>query len=383
MGLVGMTFVVLLIAIVLLVSQWGAGNSGAITPTSTPTAATSSPNQPRLITAANPISAGSPVALFGANWKPDDNLTIFLRDPQQPSDPILAVGTGKVSADGTLAVTFNYPDDPRWSKLTKVDVIVQSVSTTNYLTTTLAVQPPAMATATSTLTATPQPMATSTATSTPTRVPPTATRRPATATATATPQVFTNWRGEYYANTTLTGAPIFMRNDAEVSFNWGRQSPITGWSADNFSVRWTRSLLFAARVYRFSLVADDGVRLLIDGVPIIEEWHTAAPIAYTRDVNLAAGWHSIRVEYYEATGDAFIQFKIEDAQSYPDWKSEYYSNPSLTGLPTLVRNDVAVGFDWGTGAPASSLPADRFSARWTRSVQFDTAETYNFSLRRH
>ena len=202
MGLAGMTFVVLLIVIVLLVSQWGPGNSNAMTPTSTPPAATSSPSQPRLITASNPISAGSPVALFGANWKPDDHLTIFLRDPQQPADPILAVGTGIVNADGTLAVTFNYPDDPRWSKLTNVDVIVQSVSTTNYLTTTLAVQPSALATATSTLTATPQPTATSTVTSTPTSVPPTATRRPATATATTTPQVFTDWRGEYYTNTT-------------------------------------------------------------------------------------------------------------------------------------------------------------------------------------
>ena len=34
---------------------------------------------------------------------------------------------------------------------------------------------------------------------------------------------------------------------------------------------------------------------------------------YTVDVNLTAGPHAIRVEYYEATGDAYILFKYEAA----------------------------------------------------------------------
>ena len=46
-----------------------------------------------------------------------------------------------------------------------------------------------------------------------------------------------------------------------------------------------------------------------------------------------------------------------DPLPIPDWMGEYWANPSLTGSPTLVRNDWAVDFDWGTGSPAPGLPA--------------------------
>lgn len=62
-----------------------------------------------------------------------------------------------------------------------------------------------------------------------------------------------------------------------------------------------------------------------------------------------------------------------------DWQGEYYGNPNLNGAPALVRNDVTVSFNWGNGAPAAGLPADGFSARWTRSLSFP-AGLYRFWL---
>jgi hypothetical protein len=59
-----------------------------------------------------------------------------------------------------------------------------------------------------------------------------------------------------------------------------------------------------------------------------------------------------------------------------DWRGEYYGNPDLAGNPTLVRNDVAIDFDW-QGAPADGLPADGFSVRWTRVFSFE-AGPYRF-----
>ncbi len=62
-----------------------------------------------------------------------------------------------------------------------------------------------------------------------------------------------------------------------------------------------------------------------------------------------------------------------------DWRGEYYDNPYLTGGPRLVRNDPEIRFDWGSGSPAAGLPADNWSARWTRSL--DLAEgAYRFTL---
>ena len=62
----------------------------------------------------------------------------------------------------------------------------------------------------------------------------------------------------------------------------------------------------------------------------------------------------------------------------PDWRGEYWSNMGLLGSPTLVRNDPAVDFNWGAGSPAVGLPADGFSARWTRQVSFGRG-SYRFS----
>jgi hypothetical protein len=137
-------------------------------------------------------------------------------------------------------------------------------------------------------------------------------------------------------------------------------------------------LEFPAGAIRLSLRADDGVRVSIDGVRVIDEWHDASPTTYSSDVNLAAGRHTIVVEYYENIGGASARFSFQPA-SFTGWKGEYYSNRDLSGEPALVRDDANLDFTWSDGAPANDLPADNFSARWTRSLHFE-AGTYLFSL---
>ena len=45
----------------------------------------------------------------------------------------------------------------------------------------------------------------------------------------------------------------------------------------------------------------------------------------------------------------------------------------------LTRSDAAIDFDWGGGTPDPVVPADRFSARWTRTKDY-AAGTYRFSV---
>ena len=134
---------------------------------------------------------------------------------------------------------------------------------------------------------------------------------PAVALPTLLPPVVTAWRGEYFGNASLQAAPLIVRNDSEINFNWGRNPPDPGVPADYFSVRWTRIFNFEGRVYRFSSQADDGIRVYVDDNLIIDEWHPATPLMYTADVNLVAGPHTLRVEYYEGVADAYILFKFE------------------------------------------------------------------------
>jgi hypothetical protein len=155
---------------------------------------------------------------------------------------------------------------------------------------------------------TPIPTYTPLPTNTPVPPPPASTPLPSTLA--PTPSI-TDWRGEYYGNADLQGPPLVVRNDTDINFNWGRAAPDPQVPADNFSVRWTRTLNFESRVYRFSIRSDDGARVFVDNNVVIDEWHPAAPFTYTADVNLTAGPHAVRVEYYEGVMDAYILFKFE------------------------------------------------------------------------
>ena len=194
-----------------------------------------------------------------------------------------------------------------------------------------------------------------------------------------TPQIsITEWKGEYFANTTLAGVAALVRNDTNIDFNWGAAAPASGLPADNFGVRWTRQVVFSEGPYRFTIEVDDGARLWVDDRLVIDQWRDGVG-ACAGDLVLAEGKHQIRMEMYEKTGGALARLRWVRQDSFPDWKGEYFANTTLTGLPALVRNDVNINFNWETGAPAPGLPADRFSVRWTRQVLFSEGP-YRFSI---
>jgi hypothetical protein len=117
-----------------------------------------------------------------------------------------------------------------------------------------------------------------------------------------------NWRGEYFDNPWLSGSPTLTRDDPSIHFNWGYASPAPGYvGQDYFSVRWTRTQHFAAGSYRFTVVADDGVRLWVNGHHLIDAWVTQAPTTYIGEIYLPGGAVEIKMEYYENNGGAVAQ----------------------------------------------------------------------------
>jgi hypothetical protein len=117
-----------------------------------------------------------------------------------------------------------------------------------------------------------------------------------------------NWRGEYYNNTTLSGSPALVRDDAQINFNWGDGSPAPGVvGADKFSARWTRTLDLSAGSYRFTLTVDDGSRLWVNNHLLIDTWQDQAPRTYTGEIYLPGGAIPIKLEYYENMGGAVVQ----------------------------------------------------------------------------
>ena len=115
----------------------------------------------------------------------------------------------------------------------------------------------------------------------------------------------TNWRGAYFNNRTLSGSPALVRDDTQINFDWGSGSPAPGIiGADNFSVRWTRTLNLAAGSYRFSATVDDGVRLWVGSHLLIDAWRDQAARTYADTIYVPAGGIAVKMEYYENGGAA-------------------------------------------------------------------------------
>ena len=190
------------------------------------------------------------------------------------------------------------------------------------------------------------------------------------------------WDAEYFSNRNLSGAPTQTRHDAAINFTWGSGPPDPLLPADSFSARWTGSTSFDMAVYRFHVIVDDGARLWVDGNLLIDGWESKSKREITQDLGLTRGEHSLRLEYFENRGTATIRLYWEKLSkpSFPEWKAQFWGNRDLSGTPVLVRNDSQVDFDWGSKAPAVGVPADRFSARWTRTIDF-AAGLYRFRLR--
>ncbi len=59
-------------------------------------------------------------------------------------------------------------------------------------------------------------------------------------------------------------------------------------------------------------------------------------------------------------------------------KGEYFSNRDLAAPPTLTRIDKQIRFEWGESSPASGMPPDNFSVRWTGKIRVETDGDYEF-----
>ncbi|HHX43031.1 MAG TPA: hypothetical protein GX714_03445 [Chloroflexi bacterium] len=189
--------------------------------------------------------------------------------------------------------------------------------------------------------------------------------------------LYPDWKGEYYGNPDLVGEPTLVRNDVDVNLDWGTDAPAPGLPTDNFSVRWTQTLVLEEGAYRFNARVDDGLRLWVDGVMIIDEWHHGGRDVYSGHILLDSGPHDVRIEYVEYGGDAFIRVWWERIESFSHWKGEYFANRDLVGRPAFVRDDDEVRFNWHDGGPGSGLPTDDFAVRWTREHSF-AAGRYRF-----
>ncbi|HRW11109.1 MAG TPA: PA14 domain-containing protein [Caldilineaceae bacterium] len=210
-----------------------------------------------------------------------------------------------------------------------------------------------------------------------------------------------SWQASYWNNATLTGEPTVTRQELRIDYNWGLSSPDPHIADDTFSARWTRTEQLAEGTYRFTATVDDGIRLWLNGVRILEDWQVGAERTRSVDVYLTAGTYETRVEYFEANGLATVTLErtlltaaeapatatpdapivVEDpALGTTTWRAAYYNNISLAGTPALIRGENNIDFRWGSSSPVpGQIDPNRFSARWTRTLDLDGGR-YRFAV---
>ena len=129
---------------------------------------------------------------------------------------------------------------------------------------------------------------------------------PATRIASFTAVAGTGLTGAYYDNQDFTGA-LLSRIDATVDFDWGNSSPATSMGSDQFSVRWTGEVEApVSGSYTFSTTSDDGVRLSINNVQVVNNWTLHGPTTDNGTaMSLSAGQkYNVNMEFFEASGGA-------------------------------------------------------------------------------
>ncbi len=114
-------------------------------------------------------------------------------------------------------------------------------------------------------------------------------------------------KAEYFNNMNLQGPPALVRNENEIYHWWGTGSPAPGViNNDHFSARYSRSMNLSAGRYRFTMAADDGMRMYVDGRLVFDRWYDSNLTPFVMEMDLTSGVHSFVVTYYENVGNAGI-----------------------------------------------------------------------------
>lgn len=172
------------------------------------------------------------------------------------------------------------------------------------------------------------------------------------------------WTAQYFANRNLAGPPPVVRSEAQAGGDWGAGSPAS-LPPDNWSARWNSAFVLDGGDYRIRAEADDGIRVYIDGVLVINEWHVASGREYIVTRTLTAGTHSVTVEFFEGLGLAFVDFSIEpiSGASGPNVATVIDGPLNVRDAPNTVTGDILTRVFYGETFTALARTAE---ANWVK-----------------
>ena len=141
------------------------------------------------------------------------------------------------------------------------------------------------------------------------------------------------FNAEYFNNMNLEGSPAGSRIDETIAYDWTNGPKVGNLGKTNFSVRWSGYIVpDRSGEYKFTLGGDDGFRLYIDDVLVMDQWSNGGYRSATFVQRFEKGKaYPIRVEYYQNAGDAIVNL---------EWTNNHYQDTSY--LDKLNNADLVI-----------------------------------------
>ncbi|RMD83011.1 MAG: hypothetical protein D6820_02875, partial [Lentisphaerae bacterium] len=184
--------------------------------------------------------------------------------------------------------------------------------------------------------------------------------------------IYPAWKGEYWSNPEFRGKPAWTRSDIRIRFDWEDWRPVLGVRAesvrnfpiDNFSVRWTGTIIARFNEkYTFKLISDERARLKIrpEGASqwqtLIDAWQPHRRRLDKASITLSPGIrYDVVVEYVDLSGDAVCILKWESPGT-PEEVIDYVSGNSVHFMIPHVFADLFCFAGRPQGFPAKSAEA--------------------------
>ncbi|HEX9990273.1 MAG TPA: SpoIID/LytB domain-containing protein [Chloroflexia bacterium] len=145
------------------------------------------------------------------------------------------------------------------------------------------------------------------------------------------PETFGAWKAEYFPRhdvfspqaapaRTLRGWPALVREVVSPNFDWSAEARVPeslGMGAREWSVQFTRNFEIAGGSYDFTLAADSGVRLWVDGLLAVDGWHWDGLHTESYNIDLATGTHNVRIQYFSLDSAARLEFNMAPRGASP------------------------------------------------------------------
>ncbi len=110
----------------------------------------------------------------------------------------------------------------------------------------------------------------------------------------------------------------------ELDLYWGGGVSPGGGISENFYARYTSTVKLENKEYTWTVSKDDGIRIFVDGVAVVDEnvpnvgdaktwsWSPLGSTTFSRNFTGTAGDHTVKVELYDSGGAGKVQVKLTE-----------------------------------------------------------------------